>query len=210
MKISRRASLTLLILGVLLLLGILFRSFIQDNFITPVSLVIWVFWRFLQSIDQGLYWGLLIFCILIFALVRGFEKPPSFEKTMDSGFNATLESMNFWRTMILITLDEIEQPNLLKRDLGRMLATIYSTKNTEVDYFETYNALRQGTIALPRHIYDFLYAAEDAASQPSLLRRLKAIRQKPIAWYRHWTRRDVADYYRSIEEVLTYMESLME
>jgi hypothetical protein len=210
MKLSGRTSLIALISGFLLLMGFLFHTFILENFVRPVALVLWLFWRFLQVFDQHLCWGLLIFGILFYAFYRFIEKPPSLGMALETGSNATLEIMNNWRTMILITSDEIDRPNLLKRDLGKMVATLYASKQPGVDYFEIYSSLKEGLIPLPERIYKFLFWTEPASSRRSLKFIDKTIWNAPGKWYRHLTGRELAEYYRTIEEVLIFMDSMME
>ncbi len=60
MTFSRRAALVFLLLGSALLLGFFFRSFLLDNFIRPVALVFLLLLRTVQSVDQQVYWYLLI------------------------------------------------------------------------------------------------------------------------------------------------------
>ena len=210
MKLSGRTSLIILISGFLLLVGILFHAFILENFVQPVALALWLFWRFLQVFDQHLYWGILILGIFFYAFYRLIEKPSAGEYAMNTGSNATLEILNYWWTMILLTRDEIYRPNALKRELGKMLAGVYISKYPEKDFFEIYSDLRWGEIPLPEPIYTFLFYDETAGKRRSILRLLDRIRTAPVRAYWHLTGRDVVDYYHSIEEVLIFADKLME
>jgi len=209
-KLSGRTSLIILISGFLLLVGILFHSFILENFVQPIALVLWLFWRFLQVFDQHLCWGILIFVIFSYGFYRFIEKPPAEEYATKTSPNATLEIMNYWRTMILLTRDEIYLPNGLKRELGKMLAGVYTSKFPEKDFFEVYSDLKWGEIPLPEPIYKFLFYDETAVKRRPIPHLLDRIRKAPARAYRHLTGRDVVDYYHSIEEVLIFADSLME
>lgn len=212
MTLSRRTSLILIIMGFLFLLGILFRDFLLDNFIHPVALVLWIFWRFLQSFDQNTCWGVLVLGILVFAFYRLIEERPSRteEKTLASS-NATLERMNYWRAMILTSRHGTVVPNIfLKPFLAKMLATLYTSKQTGADYSDIYSALKEKIIPLPAGMHDFLFPGEFHGSRRSIAYRLNMIRQYLSKELRRQADHDIADYYLSIEEVLNYMEKLME
>jgi hypothetical protein len=213
MKIPRRASRIALLLGLFLFLGVLFPSFIVDNFVTPVALVLWLFWRILRSVDQGIYWSLLIFSVLGYAFVRLFrlaQDPAILEQTLPSDSNAALEQINSWRISIRLTSDETEKFNSLKRKLGQMLVTMYASKQPETAPFEIYAALQRHQIPLPEHIDAFLYPAEPSGARRSLKQVLHTIRDAPRKRVRRWTGRDVAEYYQSIEDVISFMESSLE
>ena len=213
MTISRRASLIILLAGLFLILGLLFSRFVVDNVVMPVALVLWLIWRFIRSVDQTLYWSLLIFSALGYALicfVRRTEAPPAFEQTQPSDLDVTREHIHYWTTSIQLTREQRGKINLLKRNLGEMLATMYAEKQSEVAPFEFYAALKRGQIPLPENIHAFLFPAEPSGGGRSFRQILHTIRQIPGNHIRRWTGRDVDEYYHSIEAVILFMESAME
>ncbi len=210
MNISRRTTVIVLFLGLFLVLGILVRSFILENVVKPFALVLWAIWRILLSVDQKYYWGLLIFSAMFYLFYRLSREPAVFKQSHQSNFNATLETVSYWRNSILFTSDEIDQANVLKRSLGDMLATLYAAKQPGTASFEIYAALKRRHLPLPEEIYDFLFPSELSGSVGPLKQVLLKIRQTPGKWMRRWTRRDLAEYYRSIDEVITFMETSME
>jgi hypothetical protein len=213
MKLSPRTSLVILLLGLALILGILFRAFIQDNFVTPVALVIWAIWRLLLTVDQNVYWGWLIIAAGTYAVTRlaSLSRDPlAAEPTSPPDTNATLEQVNYWRTSMYLTQDETEKPNSLRRDLAKMLVDLYASKQHEAVHFKIYEALQQRQIPLPDDIYAFLFPAEPGKGKRSFRRILSNLKQLPRRRIRHWTGRDVADYYQSIEDVIRFMETALE
>jgi len=210
MNTTRRNTLLLVLLGLLLSLGILFRSIILANIVTPLALVFWVAWRIILSVDQKCYWGLLIFAVFFYLFYRLAKEPAGTERTRPTGNNATLENVGYWRNSILFTCDEIDQRNLLKRGLGELLAKSYVMHKPEAASFEIYDALKRHQIQLPENIYNFLFPEEQTGSGRSIRQFLKTIQEIPRKYIRRWTRRDVTDYYRSIDEVLTFIEASME
>jgi hypothetical protein len=210
MNKTRRTSLIILLFVLLLILVLLFRSIIMANVVTPLALVVWVAWRTVLSVDQKIYWGMLIFSAFFYVFYRLAVEPAVVDKTRPSGSNATLENVRYWRNSILFTSDEIEQANLLKRSLGEMLARMYGTQQNEAASFEIYDGLKRHQIPLPEHIYNFLFPDESSGSGLSIMKVLQTILDTPRIYIRRWTHRDVVEYYRSIDEVLTFMEAFME
>jgi hypothetical protein len=50
----------LLILGVALVLILASRSFLYVNFVQPITLFLWAAWRVMASVNQNVYWSLLL------------------------------------------------------------------------------------------------------------------------------------------------------
>ena len=213
MILSRRTSLILIIIGFLFLSGILFRDFLLDNFIRPLALVLWMFWRFLQSFEQNFCWGVLIFGILAFAFYRLIieERPTRTEEKTLASSNATLERMNLFRAMIQITKHGTDASDIyLKPYLVKMLATLYTSKQAGAEYSDIYTALKEKTIPLPAGMHKFLFPSEFHGSRRSIAYGLNTIRQYLRKWLGHQVDLDIDDYYQSIEEVVNHMEKLME
>ena len=213
MKNSRRIFWISLILGLILLVGLLFPSFIQDNFVTPIALVLWLFWRIFQSIDQEIYWVLLILSALAYffaRLYRQTQKPVTFEQTPPPNANATLDELNYWRLAIRIACDETgKHNNTLEHNLGKVLAALYASKQPHVAQFEIYDALKLRQMPLPEDIYAFLFGTE-ASGRRSVKQILHNLWNLPRKRIRRWTGREAAEYYQSLEQALKFMESVLE
>ncbi len=213
MKISKRMSLMMLFLGLFALLVIVFPTFILDNFVTPIALVLWLFWRILLSADQNIYWGLLILWAGIYAfarLSRLAQESIAGEQTSPPDTNAALEHVNYWRMSIHLTRDEIEKFNSLKRNLNKILITLYASRQPDIAPFEIHAALKQRRIPLPEPVYAFLFPAEPSGARRSFRQILHTLKQIPGRRVRRWTGQDVAEYYQSIEDVIRFMESALE
>ena len=210
MKFSNRLSLLVLLLGLALFLGILFRSYLLDYFVAPVAVVLLVLWRIVLSVHQAIYWGILIFAVVSYVFLRLLQRPVAHEQVSQPASNVTLDNINYWRTLILYSHSEIEKPNALKHDLGRILARVYASKQPEATQFEIYDALKLRQIPLPEHIYAFVFPAEPSPSGRSFRQILQTLRQAPGKWARRWMGRDVADYDQAIQDVLAFIESSLE
>ena len=214
MKISRRTVLIIaFILGLFLLVGFSFPSFVQDNFITPIALVLLLCWRIVQSIDQQVYWIALIFSVVIYALVRlyrSIQGSDTFEQTQSLNLNAALEQIRYWRTSIRLTDFKIDRSNILEHNLAKMLAAVYASKQLHVTQYEIYSALEQREMPLPDPVYTFLFPAQSSGAKRSIKQILRSLRDIPRKRIHRWTGREKAEYYQLLDQVLKFMESVME
>jgi hypothetical protein len=69
MKIVKKLLPRLLLLVVLILLIVAFWSTFMTYLVGPIASVIWLFWRVLTSVNQGVYWFLII-CLYIILLLQ--------------------------------------------------------------------------------------------------------------------------------------------
>ena len=214
MKISRRTVLIIAFsLGLFLLVGFSFPSFVQDNFITPIALVLWLGWRVLRSIDQQIYWFVLIFAVVSYCLIRLFrwvQGAETVEQTQALHTNAALEQISYWRALIHFTGFKIDPSNNLERSLAKMLAALYASKQIHVVPHETYGALERRQIPMPEPVYAFLFPAQSFGAKRSIKQVLRNLRDIPRNRIRRWTGREKAEYYQLLDQVLQFMESIME
>ncbi len=210
MNLTRRSALFLLLLGISLLIFFIFRSFLLDNVVWPVALVVWLIGQALRTIDQQVYWYVLIAAAVIYAFIRLSRELTDVPPAPPPESNFTLETINHWRVVIPLNTQATGQPDILKQTLEKMLTAIYTSKQSESVHWEIDEALRLRRIPLPESIYAFLFPDEPPGKGAPRRGNLAAILQAPGTLARRWTGRETADYYRSIEEVLAYMESLVE
>jgi hypothetical protein len=206
MALPRRSALVLLVLGLSLLLGFIFRGFLLDVVVKPIGLLLLLLWRTVLSVDQRVYWGILIGFSIIYIFVRLARELTISPAATQPDSNVTLDKINHWRLLVPLSADEAGKPNVLKDSLGKMLTAIFTSRQPEAVHWEVNEALRERRIPVPDSIYAFLFPAEPPEETSSFRRRLRV----PGEWLRALTGRDAAEYYRSIEEVLAYMESAME
>ncbi len=214
MKISRRAVLIIaLILGPFLLISFSFPGFVQDNFVKPIALVLLLGWRILLSIDQRIYWLGLVCAVMLYALIRLyrlFQVPDTFEQTQSPDSNFTLEQISYWRNSIRLTDFSLDQADSLKRSLINMLVAIYASKQFRVMPYEVYDAMEQRQIPLPEPIYTFLFPAKPSGAKLSITQLLRRGRAMPRRQIRRWAGREKAEFYQMLEQVLKFMEAVME
>lgn len=210
MKSHRRLLLGFLIFFFFVLVGVLARTFLFENVILPVFGLILLIYRVLISIDQKIYWILFIFAILLYVFYRWMQQPSSDETRPVERNTIIMQRFNYWQTSLRLTKDEIDRPNNLRKDLIYMLVDVYTQQYDNLDTAEIKNGLRNGQIPLPYHIHSFLFP-----DQASLLLSTEISMQDRI-WktigneVKKFTGLKVKEYYQSIDEVLNYIESLLE
>lgn len=216
MEKKRQYLLFALLAGFLLYLGLVFQQELLANIILPAATVVWLLLRiFVLSIDQQIYWWLLIFLVGLIALIRLFRDPGAIEPDQLPDANPTLDRVRHWQTSILSNIYENGERNYLKADLRRLLTTMYSARRPGSAHFEIEAALEQRQISLPEPIYTYLCADQPVAPRQTFIKHPVAaikqtLRMAPQRWLRRWTGREAAEYYEAIDEVLTLMETSLE
>ena len=189
----------------------LFWPFIVNEIIKPISLVVWLLLRILVlSIDQKYYWGALIF-ITVFFLYRLLPQgqAATYPDEPQSSNNA-LRNIEYWRNLFLLTDQYVRDDKTLKRELIRLLISLYATKQASAANFEIYEALQKREIPLPEHIYAFLFAENSLDNSHSLKKRIQNIGLAPQRWVRRITGQEAAEHNRKINEVLVFLETALE
>ncbi|HEX7556806.1 MAG TPA: hypothetical protein VF338_09295 [Leptolinea sp.] len=211
MKHPRQAIFSILFVSILLLLGMLFWPFIFKEIITPISLVAWLFLRiFVLSIDQKFYWGAIIFVVFIFL----FRFIPKEEIPIQSGdameSNEMLRTIDYWSRLFTLNSNDLQNEKAFRRELVRLMVAMYASKQRTSANFGLYGVLERGDIPLPEHIHSFLFKDDSKDSGHTVDRLIRSIRQTPQKWINRWTGREKAEYYRMINEILSYIETSLE
>jgi hypothetical protein len=210
MKPSKRAAWLLLFLGVGLSAGILFRGFILENMVTPMALLLWIFWREVQSVHQATYWGALILLAVGLAVYRLVKSVRISEAATPPTPRNILREIGYWRLAIQLSGDQDPAILSVKGNLVRMLAAMYAAEQPEATPQSIEDALRLRQKPLPDPLYAFLFPDGARGTKRPWRQRLKSLAAAPKKWIRRWTGREQAEYYHAINETLTFMEALME
>jgi hypothetical protein len=204
--------------GFLLFLGWVFQPFLLDYIILPVAMVAWLWLRiFVLSIDQQVYWWLLIVVITILAVIRLLQRPVTFRLDPQPDLNPTMKHVRGWRTTILFSRGDTRERPAFRRDLVELVTTMYSTGRKESAHFEIETALRERQIPLPGPIHLFLFPDPPAAPPhffdhpiQFIQERWRSVRRSPGQWIRRRSGREEAEYYQAIDQVLTLIETTLE
>ena len=179
----------------------------------PIAFVLLLCWRIVQSVDQQVYWIALIFAVMIYCLIHLYHwvyGVDTFEQTQSLDLNAALEQIRNWRTSIRLTDFKIDRSNILEHNLAKMLAAVYASKQLHVTQYEIYSALEQREMPLPDPVYTFLFPAQSSGAKRSIKQILRSLRDIPRKRIHRWTGREKAEYCQLLDQVLEFMESVME
>jgi hypothetical protein len=215
-RLSRALVIGGFFLLVILFVGLLFWPFILNEIIKPTSLAVWVLLRiFVLSVDQEYYWVAIIFITSIFLYLRLL--PPSHPTMQSEDFqhsNATMRTLDYWRSLFNLIDQRVQDDEMLKKELARLLLSLYATKQRTLADFRLYDALQQGKIPLPEQMHAFLFPEEPQPAGRSLIantrRLVQSIRNTPRKWIRRWTGQEAAERYRMVDEILCFMETSLE
>jgi hypothetical protein len=203
-------------LAVILFVGLLFWPFVLAEIITPTSLAAWVLLRiFVLSVDQHAYWMAIIFITSIFLFLRLL--PPSRPTLQAEEFqrlNETMRTLDYWRSLFYLVDQRVQNDEMLKKGLARMLLSQYATQQHMLADFRLYEALQRGEVPLPEEMRAFLFAQELQPAERSVLARVRqraqSIRNTPRRWIRRWTGQESAERYRMVDQILCWMETSLE
>ena len=216
MRLSRALVIGGFFLLVILFVGLLFWPFILNEIITPISMAVWVLVRiFVLSVDQGYYWVAIIAIAFIFLYLRFL--PPSHPTIQSEDFqhsNAAMRTLDYWRSLFNLIDQRVQDDEMLRKELARLLLPLYATKQHTLADFRLYDALQQGKIPLPEQIHDFLFPEEPQPVGRSLIANIRklaqSIRNTPRKWIRRWTGQETAERHRLIDETLCFLETSLE
>jgi hypothetical protein len=196
---------------ILLFIGLLFWPFIMNEIITPTSLVIWLLLRmFVLSIGQQYYWGAIILVVFLFLIRILPQSQNSIQSDDYLDSNATIKSIGYWRSIFTLTDSAIRDEKIVKRELMRLLLSLYATKQRTSANFGLYEAIQQGEIPIPERIHLFLFPIEPEKPKRTLRALSQSIRGSVQKWFRHWNGQETAENTIMIDEVLSFMETSLE
>jgi hypothetical protein len=203
-------------LAVILFVGLLFWPFVLAEIITPTSLAAWVLLRiFVLSVDQHAYWMAIIFITSIFLFLRLL--PPSRPTLQAEEFqrlNETMRTLDYWRSLFYLVDQRVQNDEMLKKGLARLLLSQYATQQHMLADFRLYEALQRGEVPLPEEMRAFLFAQELQPAERSVLARVRqraqSIRNTPRRWIRRWTGQESAERYHMVDQILCLMETSLE
>ena len=210
MRLSRRVAWLLLLSGMSLFLGLLFRTFIVTNVVVPIAITLLIFWRLLLSIHQAIYWGLLVGLAVGLAFYRLIQMGWLQEEQPAPAPDSILEAVDYWRFSLQLANDEGPTTTSLKRELRHKLVSMYAVQQPEAAPYTIHEALQSRQLPLPDTIHSFLFSDETQEAKLSWKQQLQRLAAKPNEWLLRWTGHDKAEYYQAVEEILTFMEASME
>jgi hypothetical protein len=208
---SKRPVHLLLFLALLGLAGILFWPFILKDIIQPLALVLWLLLRVLVlSIDQKYIWGALIFLVAVFIFRLMLQDQVDAQSGDPSAADAALKPIAYWRNLIALEGQGGWENKTLRKELVRLMLSLYATKQRTPADFRLYDALKQGEIQLPPRIHAYLFPDKPKDGGTSVKIFIQKLWNAPRKWIRRWSGQEARDQNRMLVEVLNFMETALE
>jgi len=208
MKANNRHFLIFGLLAAAAALVVVFWPTVYDALILPVALLLWAFLRLLLSLDQAVYWVILI-CAGFLIAVRSLSAEPAVPREASQTAARPSDSrVAAWRAMIAGCTHSREERLALQKCLTGLLRTAAENEDPgqPAAMQDLDAALRQ---RLPDPLVSFLSMDLSRKShRPStgweaLIRRVRN-------WVQRSTRKPPLDTYTAIEEILLHLESYLE
>lgn len=198
MQYSRRYGTPLLVLALVVVVIVSFRAFLLANLVQPIALLIWAAWRVVASVDQQVYWGLVI--AVGFILMGQLLVPRSRHASRSAYAHDGLPTTRFdhWRRLIDEAADGLTERERLRRAMVDLLQAISDEKNSpEINVLD--ERRWEPRRPPPKVVLEHLYPKANQVDQPILefvprwvRRRIGKIRQREDTW---------------IKETIAWMES---
>jgi hypothetical protein len=196
------------ILVLLVSLIVIYRSFLMVYIIEPVAVLFWIIWRSVTSVDQKLYWIILIlFCAILLIRFITSEK----DAAPTSAYNYTHNSPNrveYWQTILEeAVLGKKESEYLHDRLEKLFLAVVAQTKRPDSAGSGEINAKEK--ISLSPAAQRYLFPPTPKVGRPSKSWRLNILFLLPRR-LRKRARMFIHQDNTLINEILTWMEAELE
>lgn len=198
----------LLVAGLVLALAISFQSFLMITIIEPVALLFWAIWRILASVDQNVYWTILIVlcAALMLRLVpsgKDFSPRPAYNYEYKS-----LDRVEYWRRLMKEAASGKDGNENLHHSLENLLMSTIAQADHSLST-DPAEAVASGQVSLPPAIRRFLLLPGEEQEALSGHHQFNPL-VLASKWFRRWAGpRDRQDR-ALVEEVLQWMESYLE
>ncbi|MBN1265302.1 MAG: hypothetical protein JXA25_07400 [Anaerolineales bacterium] len=170
----KRILYPLLILILIIGLIIVFRSYLMENFIRPVALLLWRIWLGVISVDQRTYWFLLIF-ICGFLALRLIPRRKELTANRIYQFSCQLPGrVEHWRNLILKSGSRNNSHDQPRASLQRLSIRIL-TEGVKTDRPDADEWIASEIETIPPEVKAFLFPEEgkNNVSRPGKKLRLR-------------------------------------
>ena len=208
MKRLTKYILPLLVVGFLASLLFIFRTFFMSNIIEPVAIFLWAIWRIICSVDQKIYWMLLVvICFLLVIRLFPTGKDNIAHPTYRYRYNSP-DRVKYWQTLITHANLGQDQAEYFRDSLKQLLISAFADgKQSHPAGMEEF--ISSGMLPLSPLARRFLFPPKRTAGL-GFMSRLPSIRSLLPGWLRKWVGGFVQQDTAPIDEILKHMENEME
>ncbi len=181
--------------------------------VLPFATAAWLLLRFfVLSIDQEVWWWGLISLAMIVMLGRLVLRSRTHTQlSFDpfSGSHLSRDRADYWRSAILLNVHSAGEWDTFRRDLMWLFTSMHSSKRQRNENYKIREAILKHEIPIPESIYAFFFSPRPPAPEGYFLKHPIASLQYFIRSRRRAGGRK-SDYFLSIDEVLSYLETSLE
>jgi len=176
--------------------------------IQPIAVLFWAAWRALASVDQNIYWVLLVvFCaILVLRLI-----PEGKDRSASSAYNNTHKPLNrveFWQAVFKDAALGKKESDFLRDNLRQLLLAVVA-QTERSDLTESGEIIANEQAPLSPAARRYLFTSSERRGVFSRYDH-RAIRFLAPRWFRKRTRIFVRQDETLIDEILRQMEADLE
>jgi hypothetical protein len=192
----------LLILGVALALILISRSFLYVNFVQPIALFLWAAWRVMASVNQNVFWTLLLTGGLIPLIWMIFSAKGSVARSAYHQEPLPPGRVEHWEFLLSGANSSQKSRERLREEWGELLQSVmaHSNRADTVDYSGGDNTYIE---SLPEGLRRIVKPAGRRESVPQIQRILQLLPESVRPRLERNTKTDD----RWIRESLRWMES---
>jgi hypothetical protein len=188
--------------------GLRAPSFVMTNVIEPIALVFWALWRIIASVDQIIYWILLI--AVCFLLVLRLI-PNRDGVTVKAAYNYKFRPGNridYWKSLIRDSARERESAETLHANLKSLLTSVFrNVQDSRPINVEELAATRKVPLSLETQ--RFLFSPGKLDKKVTLSATLSALLLRS-RWLPGKAGEIDHQHARSIDEIIRWIETEME
>jgi len=204
----KKYILPLLVLSLLASLIVFFRTFLMTSVIEPIALVCWAVWRAASSVNQNIYWIVLIaICLISILRLIPFEDDNQPTSPYDYKYKSP-DRIEYWQTMIKDAIWGREETEYLRDSLKKLFISVIAQAERS-DPTELEDIIATGKLPLSMVARRFLLPPKGMMGAFSTNHRLNILFIVP-RWIRRWAGKFIHPDNTSIDEVLKWMEATLE
>jgi hypothetical protein len=192
------------LLIILLVPGYYFRYFLWAKLVEPAALLLWACWRVITSVDQVVYWYILI-CFSVFFLL--FFLPVQTERTSaysNKQTNTIVKGAEHWQSLLHEATGDLEKRILLRRELENLfIAGLVLKENSSREVVKA--RLSSRLYPFPANVYAYFYPDEKNWRYRIHQTLVQSGWVLPT-----WMRPDKMRYKKKIQSLLQWMEGTLE
>ncbi len=199
----------LISLGLCLAFAAIFPSLFLSYMLKPLAISLWLIWRLVISVDQNAYWTLLLLGCAAWAiglLTQSYGEVPA--APVSSTPHPVEAHVARWQTLLQNAFQTNDGEQALRARLLRVLAAINGIPE-KMDSAELEDALAERRITVPRAVHEYLFSPTGGTAR-GRSRPLERFFSWPASYFHRLTRRRAISDGAAIDEILRWMESMME